>query len=163
MGLMSVDVTGVKSALEKHEKATPKGIKVHFNLDDSGFFSMTRIEHLFEEGVEVKEEPKKEKKKDKKDGDKKDDKEDLSKMFNTINMDDFKDIDWSNPDPEMMKKFQEKMNLNKDFDPSKFDFGKKDEDKKEENNNDSAEEEESADAEDKSEETPSEDKADEKT
>merc|ERR1712173_330302 len=146
--LISVDVTGVKSALEKHEKATPKGIKVHFSLDDSGFFSLTRIEHLFEEEVEVKEEPKKEDKKKK--DDKKDEKEDISKMFNTINMDDFKDIDWSNPDPEMMKKFQEKMNLNKDFDPSKFDFGKEDEEKKEEEPAES----ENADADEKSEETP---------
>merc|ERR1711972_210336 len=88
--------------------------------------------------------------------DKKDDKEDISKMFNTINMDDFKDIDWSNPDPEMMKKFQEKMNLNKDFDPSKFNFDKKDEDKKEE-----AAEEENADAEEKADE--SEEKPQEKT
>merc|ERR1711879_539143 len=41
--------------------------------------------------------------------------------------DDFKDMDWSNPDPEKMKKFQEKLKLGGDFDPSKFKLPEKDE------------------------------------
>merc|ERR1711879_528274 len=132
--LMTVEVSGVKAALEKHQNATPKGIKVHFNLDDSGFFSHTKTEHLFEEEQEVKEEVKKVEDKKKEDG-KKDgkDKVDMAKMFTTLDMDDFKDMDWSNPDPEKMKKFQEKLKLGGDFDPSKFKLPEKDEPAEEKN------------------------------
>lgn len=175
--LMTVDVTGVKAALEKHEKSTPKGIKVHFSLDDGGFFGLSRIEHLFEKEVEVVKKDEKTAKKGKviKPVGDKGDAAKAFKDFNTINMDDFKDMDWSNPDPEMMKKFQAKMDLNKDFDPSKFGFGDKakkdgeegeevaDEENSEENSEESAEETaEEADA-DKAEETEEKTEAEEKT
>ena len=49
-------VSGVTSAFEKHigEGAEPKGIKAHFNLDDSGVMLISSIEAVFDKNVTVK-------------------------------------------------------------------------------------------------------------
>jgi len=102
--IMTVQVTGVAHALEKHPEAKSKGIKVHFSLDDNGIFHYTKVEHLFEEQQLVEE-----KKKDDKTADSKDKKTDpeADAIFKTLDMNDFKGMDFN--DPESMKLFQDKM------------------------------------------------------
>ena len=65
--LMNIKVNGVSDALNNNHAKKSKGIKVHFKLDESGIFSYSKIESLFEEEQLIEEEPPK-KEDDKKDG-----------------------------------------------------------------------------------------------
>ena len=59
--LSNVQVSGVSGALEKHkdtENTETKGIKAHFNLDDSGLIHVTSIESVFEKTITVEEQEK---------------------------------------------------------------------------------------------------------
>lgn len=52
-----VIVSGVTSAFQKHlqEGSEPKGIKAHFNMDDSGVLSLGAMEAVFEKSILVEE------------------------------------------------------------------------------------------------------------
>merc|ERR1712051_246582 len=59
--LSHVQVEGVPDALEKHKddiNTESKGIKAHFNLDDSGLLHVTGIESVFEKTTTVEEQEK---------------------------------------------------------------------------------------------------------
>merc|ERR1712213_94223 len=59
--LSHVQVEGVPGALDKHKEAInteSKGIKAHFNLDDSGLLQITGIESVFEKTITVEEQEK---------------------------------------------------------------------------------------------------------
>ncbi|XP_066563824.1 hypoxia up-regulated protein 1 isoform X2 [Amia ocellicauda] len=56
LNLTTVKLTGVGSSFRKHEEAESKGIKAHFNMDESGVLSLDRVESVFETVVEEKEE-----------------------------------------------------------------------------------------------------------
>jgi hypoxia up-regulated 1 len=66
--LMKIKIEGVNKALTDNEKKSSKGIKVHFKVDDSGIFTYTKVESLFEEDVLIpkpeKKEPTEEEKKE---------------------------------------------------------------------------------------------------
>ena len=54
-------IQGVPDALEKHKddvNTESKGIKAHFNLDDSGLLHVTGIESVFEKTTTVEEQEK---------------------------------------------------------------------------------------------------------
>lgn len=57
--LMKVKISGVSKALTDNENKQTKGIKVHFKMDESGIFSYTKVESLFEEDVLIPPTPKK--------------------------------------------------------------------------------------------------------
>merc|ERR1719322_2120807 len=81
MNLTSVLVKGVKEALDKNlvgDNIETKGVKAHFQLDDSGILSVSSIESTFEKTISPEEEEAKE------DGDKKDESIDWSKLGDTI-------------------------------------------------------------------------------
>ncbi|KAI7793813.1 hypoxia up-regulated protein 1 [Triplophysa rosa] len=54
--LTTVKLSGVGSSFEKHSDAESKGIKAHFNMDESGVLLLDRVESVFETIVEEKEE-----------------------------------------------------------------------------------------------------------
>ncbi|XP_056592414.1 hypoxia up-regulated protein 1 [Triplophysa dalaica] len=54
--LTTVKLSGVGSSFEKHADAESKGIKAHFNMDESGVLLLDRVESVFETIVEEKEE-----------------------------------------------------------------------------------------------------------
>ncbi|KAG9351523.1 hypothetical protein JZ751_022774 [Albula glossodonta] len=54
--LTTVKLTGVGSSFKKHTDAESKGIKAHFNMDESGVLLLDRVESVFETIVEEKEE-----------------------------------------------------------------------------------------------------------
>jgi len=59
--LSHVEVEGVPGNLEKHKDAAnteSKGIKAHFNIDDSGLLHVTGIESVFEKTITVEEQEK---------------------------------------------------------------------------------------------------------
>ena len=59
--LAYVQVKGVADALNKHKEETnveTKGIKAHFNLDDSGLLQVTSVESVFEKTITVEEQEK---------------------------------------------------------------------------------------------------------
>ncbi|XP_069986705.1 hypoxia up-regulated protein 1 isoform X2 [Penaeus vannamei] len=55
-------VSGVTSAFQKHQQegSEPKGIKAHFNMDDSGVLALNMMEAVFEKSVLVEEDKPKE-------------------------------------------------------------------------------------------------------
>ncbi|XP_063606713.1 hypoxia up-regulated protein 1-like [Penaeus indicus] len=55
-------VSGVTSAFQKHQQegSEPKGIKAHFNMDDSGVLALSMMEAVFEKSVLVEEDKPKE-------------------------------------------------------------------------------------------------------
>lgn len=55
-GLCNVKLSGVEAAHEKNVKATPKGIKAFFNLDESGILRLEKVEAHFEKSPELVEE-----------------------------------------------------------------------------------------------------------
>ncbi|XP_042860610.1 hypoxia up-regulated protein 1-like isoform X3 [Penaeus japonicus] len=57
-----VQVSGVTSAFQKHQQegSEPKGIKAHFNMDDSGVLTLSMMEAVFEKSVLVEEDKPKE-------------------------------------------------------------------------------------------------------
>merc|ERR1719452_334565 len=61
--LTSVVVKGVKGALDENvgDNIETKGVKAHFQLDDSGILSVTHVESVFEKTVSPEEQEKKEK------------------------------------------------------------------------------------------------------
>ena len=64
--LSHVEVEGVAEALEKNlkeENVESKGIKAHFNLNDSGLLKLTSIEAVFEKNITVEQQEKEEKEK----------------------------------------------------------------------------------------------------
>merc|ERR1712061_601330 len=84
MNLTSVLVKGVKEALDKNlvgENIETKGVKAHFQLDDSGILSITIIESTFEKTISPEEQDAEEAKED---GEKKDESIDWSKLGDTI-------------------------------------------------------------------------------
>ncbi|XP_061904255.1 hypoxia up-regulated protein 1 [Entelurus aequoreus] len=56
LNLTTVKLSGVGSSFQKHTDAESKGIKAHFNMDDSGILQLDRVESVFETTVEEKEE-----------------------------------------------------------------------------------------------------------
>uniref|UniRef100_A0A8D0CH42 Hypoxia up-regulated protein 1 n=1 Tax=Scleropages formosus TaxID=113540 RepID=A0A8D0CH42_SCLFO len=56
LNLTTVKLTGVGKSFKKHEDAESKGIKAHFNMDESGVLLLDRVESVFETIVEEKEE-----------------------------------------------------------------------------------------------------------
>ncbi|XP_037605415.1 hypoxia up-regulated protein 1 isoform X2 [Sebastes umbrosus] len=54
--LTTVKLSGVGESFEKHADAESKGIKAHFNMDESGVLLLDRVESVFETIVEEKEE-----------------------------------------------------------------------------------------------------------
>ncbi|XP_059400263.1 hypoxia up-regulated protein 1-like [Carassius carassius] len=54
--LTTVKLSGVGSSFKKHSDAESKGIKAHFNMDESGVLNLDRVESVFETVVEEKEE-----------------------------------------------------------------------------------------------------------
>jgi len=71
LNVTSVLVKGVKEALDTNlvgENVETKGVKAHFNLDDSGILSVTGIESVFEKSVSAEEQEKQEKEELKIDG-----------------------------------------------------------------------------------------------
>uniref|UniRef100_A0A3B3ZHX1 Hypoxia up-regulated protein 1 n=1 Tax=Periophthalmus magnuspinnatus TaxID=409849 RepID=A0A3B3ZHX1_9GOBI len=54
--LTTVKLSGVGSSFQKHSDAESKGIKAHFNMDESGLLLLDRVESVFETIVEEKEE-----------------------------------------------------------------------------------------------------------
>ncbi|XP_036381450.1 hypoxia up-regulated protein 1 [Megalops cyprinoides] len=56
LNLTAVKLTGVGTSFKKHADAESKGIKAHFNMDESGVLILDRVESVFETIVEEKEE-----------------------------------------------------------------------------------------------------------
>ncbi|KAM9788994.1 hypoxia up-regulated protein 1 [Neosynchiropus ocellatus] len=56
LNLTTVKLSGVGSSFQKHSDAESKGIKAHFNKDESGVLILDRVESVFETIVEEKEE-----------------------------------------------------------------------------------------------------------
>ncbi|XP_070839383.1 hypoxia up-regulated protein 1 [Chaetodon trifascialis] len=56
LNLTTVKLSGVGSSFQKHADAESKGIKAHFNMDESGLLLLDRVESVFETIVEEKEE-----------------------------------------------------------------------------------------------------------
>ncbi|XP_049598142.1 hypoxia up-regulated protein 1 [Syngnathus scovelli] len=56
LNLTTVKLSGVGSSFQKHTQAESKGIKAHFNMDESGLLLLDRVEAVFETIVEEKEE-----------------------------------------------------------------------------------------------------------
>nr|XP_020476269.1 hypoxia up-regulated protein 1 [Monopterus albus] len=56
LNLTTVKLSGVGSSFQMHEDAESKGIKAHFNMDESGVLLLDRVESVFETNVEEKEE-----------------------------------------------------------------------------------------------------------
>ncbi|XP_034539425.1 hypoxia up-regulated protein 1 [Notolabrus celidotus] len=56
MNLTTVKLSGVGGSFQKHSDAESKGIKAHFNMDESGVLLLDRVESVFETIVEEKEE-----------------------------------------------------------------------------------------------------------
>ncbi|KAI4875826.1 hypothetical protein NFI96_024442 [Prochilodus magdalenae] len=54
--LTTVKLSGVGNSFKKHSDAESKGIKAHFNMDESGVLRLDRVESVFETVVEEKEE-----------------------------------------------------------------------------------------------------------
>merc|ERR1712061_376139 len=84
MNLTSVLVKGVKEALDKNlvgENIETKGVKAHFQLDDSGILSISSVESTFEKTISPEEQDAEEAKED---GEKKDESIDWSKLGDTI-------------------------------------------------------------------------------
>merc|ERR1712110_1303474 len=77
-------VKGVKEALDKNlvgENIETKGVKAHFQLDDSGILSISSVESTFEKTISPEEQDAEEAKED---GEKKDESIDWSKLGDTI-------------------------------------------------------------------------------
>merc|ERR1719397_1630975 len=84
MNLTSVLVKGVKEALDKNlvgENIETKGVKAHFQLDDSGILSVSSVESTFEKTISPEEQEAEEAKEE---GEKKDESIDWSKLGDTI-------------------------------------------------------------------------------
>merc|ERR1712212_1328981 len=84
MNLTSVLVKGVKEALDKNlvgENIETKGVKAHFQLDDSGILSISSVESTFEKTISPEQQEAEEAKED---GEKKDESIDWSKLGDTI-------------------------------------------------------------------------------
>jgi len=84
MNLTSVLVKGVKEALDKNlvgENIETKGVKAHFQLDDSGILSISSVESTFEKTISPEEQEAEEANED---GEKKDESIDWSKLGDTI-------------------------------------------------------------------------------
>lgn len=43
LNISEVYLAGVGSALKEHSQAEPKGIKAHFNMDESGLLNLTNV------------------------------------------------------------------------------------------------------------------------
>ncbi|XP_072231811.1 hypoxia up-regulated protein 1 isoform X2 [Leuresthes tenuis] len=56
LNLTTVKLSGVGSSFQKHTDAESKGIKAHFNMDESGVLLLDQVESVFETVVEEKEE-----------------------------------------------------------------------------------------------------------
>ncbi|XP_046716925.1 hypoxia up-regulated protein 1 [Silurus meridionalis] len=56
VNLTTVKLSGVGDSFKKHSDAESKGIKAHFNMDESGLLILDRVESVFETVVEEKEE-----------------------------------------------------------------------------------------------------------
>ncbi|XP_014833463.1 PREDICTED: hypoxia up-regulated protein 1 isoform X4 [Poecilia mexicana] len=56
LNLTTVKLSGVGYSFQKHTDAESKGIKAHFNMDESGVLLLDRVESVFETIVEEKEE-----------------------------------------------------------------------------------------------------------
>ncbi|XP_068456851.1 hypoxia up-regulated protein 1 isoform X2 [Clinocottus analis] len=56
LNLTTVKLSGVSDSFQKHTDAESKGIKAHFNMDESGVLLLDRVESVFETIVEEKEE-----------------------------------------------------------------------------------------------------------
>lgn len=56
LNLTTVKLSGVGGSFLKHTEAESKGIKAHFNMDESGVLLLDRVESVFETIVEEKEE-----------------------------------------------------------------------------------------------------------
>uniref|UniRef100_H3CT55 Hypoxia up-regulated protein 1 n=1 Tax=Tetraodon nigroviridis TaxID=99883 RepID=H3CT55_TETNG len=56
LNLTTVKLSGVGSSFQKHADAESKGIKAHFNMDESGVLLLDRVESVFETMEEEKEE-----------------------------------------------------------------------------------------------------------
>ncbi|KAM6970165.1 hypoxia up-regulated protein 1 [Aplochiton taeniatus] len=56
LNLTTVKLSGVGSSFQKHTEAESKGIKAHFNMDESGLLILDRVESVFESIAEEKEE-----------------------------------------------------------------------------------------------------------
>ena len=68
--LSKTEVSGVEGPLEKHKDIDSKGIKAHFNLDDSGLIHVTSVESVFEKTITVEEQEKAEAEKEAKEAEK---------------------------------------------------------------------------------------------
>ena len=47
LNISHVEIKGVKEVFEKHKDEVSKGIKVHFNMDDSGILNVDKVRSLF--------------------------------------------------------------------------------------------------------------------
>ncbi|XP_043533656.1 hypoxia up-regulated protein 1 [Chiloscyllium plagiosum] len=48
LNLSTVQLSGIGSSFQKHSDSESKGIKAHFNMDESGILSLDRVEAVFE-------------------------------------------------------------------------------------------------------------------
>lgn len=46
LNLTTVKLTGVGSSFQKHTDAEPRGIKAHFNMDESGVLLLDRVSYV---------------------------------------------------------------------------------------------------------------------
>jgi hypoxia up-regulated 1 len=126
LNLTSVLVKGVKESLEKNtgDNIETKGVKAHFQLDDSGILSVTSVESVFEKTISPEEQEKEEVKKDGKD-----DTIDWSKLGDTIS-NFFGTEDKKEDGEEIKSEEQEKEDKKSDKKADKKEKDKKDDKKK---------------------------------
>merc|ERR1711881_164076 len=60
MGISTVKLTGVGTIHEKNIKATPKGVKAYFHMDESALLQLEKVEVHFEKSPELVQEEEKE-------------------------------------------------------------------------------------------------------
>lgn len=48
LNLTTVELSGVGSSFQKHADAESKGIKAHFNMDESGVLLLDRVSYTFQ-------------------------------------------------------------------------------------------------------------------
>ena len=53
LNVTHVDIQGVKEVFEKHKDEVSKGIKVHFNMDDSGILNVDKVKTSIEQQAKI--------------------------------------------------------------------------------------------------------------
>uniref|UniRef100_UPI0037E93346 hypoxia up-regulated protein 1 isoform X2 n=1 Tax=Semicossyphus pulcher TaxID=241346 RepID=UPI0037E93346 len=145
LNLTTVKLSGVGSSFQKHTDAESKGIKAHFNMDESGVLLLDRVESVFETIVEEKEEE-----------------STLTKLGNTIST--LFGGGSSEPAPNITEPVQDEEEVPPESGKEGKDEDSKDEDSKDEDSKDEAPKDEATkEKQDDSEKSAGEEKSQEKT